>query len=108
MIPASCPSIPVSIFMAGNYNAARSICRAYCDEVGFCVTITQTSYVYTGGEESGFIVGLINYPRFPSSKADLARHAVAIADRLRVALGQDSYSIQYPDTTIFHSWRQEQ
>lgn len=64
-LPKTCTSYPVSIFMAGDYNAAREICRAYCDEVGYCVTVTPTSYVYTGGEESGFIVGLINYPRFP-------------------------------------------
>lgn len=105
MLPKSCSSYPVSIFMAGDYDAARQICRAYCDEVGFCVTVTRTSYVYTGGEEVGFIVGLINYPRFPASPFEIASHAVRLADRLREELGQESYSIQYPDKTVFHSWR---
>lgn len=107
MISQSCASLPISIFMAGDYAAAKDICRAYCDDVGFCVTVTPTSYIYTGGEEPGFIVGIINYPRFPASQADLARHAVVISDMLRNALGQESYSIQYPDSTVWHSWRDE-
>ena len=107
MLPKSCPSYPVSIFMAGHYVAALEICRQYCDEVGFCVTVTPTHYVYTGGHESGFIVGLINYPRFPASQAEIASKAVALADRLRRELGQESYSIQYLDETVWHSWRDE-
>lgn len=105
MTPVSCPSLPISIFIAGDYDAARQICRDFCDAVGFCVTVTATSYVYTGGEEAGVIVGLINYPRFPASQAELADRALRLADRLREGLGQDSYSIQYPDTTVWHSWR---
>jgi hypothetical protein len=105
MITQSCPSYPVSIFMAGDYNVARELCREYCDETGFCVTLTPTSYIYTGGEELGFIVGLINYPRFPTTPADIANRAAALADRLRVGLGQESYTIQLPDTAIWHSWR---
>ncbi len=64
------PSCPVSIFIAGDYDKAHEICRAHCDAVGLCVTVTATSYIYTGGEEAGVIVGLINYPRFPSEPAD--------------------------------------
>lgn len=59
----SAPSCPVSIFIAGDFDEARDLCRAFCDEEGLCVTVTPTTYVYTGGEEDGVIVGLINYPR---------------------------------------------
>ena len=107
MTAAYCPSIPISIFIAGDYDAARQICRDFCDEVGFCVTVTATSYVYTGGEEAGVIVGLINYPRFPSSQAELAGKAVRLASRLREGLGQESYTIQYPDESVFYSWREQ-
>ena len=105
MIPQSAPSFPVSIFMAGDALEASKICREYCDEVGYCVTVTPTTYVYRDGEEGGFIVGLINYPRFPASPFEISSHAVRIADRLRERLGQDSYSIQYPNQTVWHSWR---
>ncbi len=104
-LPPSCSSYPVSIFIAGDYRTAQDICRAYCDEVGFCVTVTATSYVYTGGEEPGVIVGLINYPRFPSSPFEIATKAKALADRLREGLDQDSFTLQYPDRTVWHSWR---
>lgn len=107
MIPRSCSSYPVSIFIAGDVDAARLICRNYCDEVGFCVTVTPTKYIYTGGEEAGVIVGLVNYPRFPSSPFEIASHAVRLADRLREQLDQESYSIQYPDMTVWYSWREQ-
>lgn len=101
-------SWPVSIFMAGDITKATEICRAYCDETGFCVTVTQTAYVYTAGQEAGFIVGLINYPRFPSEPWAITNRAISIADRLREGLGQDSYSIQTPEKTIWRSWRTDE
>lgn len=106
MITQSCPSYPVSIFIAGDVERAREICRSYCDEIGLCVTVTATHYVYTDGEEDGTIIGLINYPRFPSEPKDIWARAVRLAGRLREQLRQDSYSIQAPDKTEWHSWRQ--
>lgn len=97
----------VQIFMAGRADHARLICREYCDEVGFCVTVTPTDYVYKGGEEAGFIIGLINYPRFPLMLDEINAHALRIATALRERLGQDSFSIQYPDRTVWHSWRDQ-
>jgi hypothetical protein len=105
MIRKECPSYPVSIFIAGNTWDAESICRDYCDEIGFCVTVTETTYCYTGGEEPGVIVGLINYPRFPSTPERIWTHAEALAARLREGLKQDSYSIQAPDKTVWFSHR---
>jgi hypothetical protein len=101
------PSYQFDIYMAGDIEAAKRVCRVYCDEVGFCVNISPTVYVYAGGEESGFKVGLINYPRFPTDhQATLWRHAFHLADQLRVALGQTSYSIVGPETTVWKSWRE--
>jgi len=45
---------------------AFDICREFCDKVRLCVTITPTKFIYVGGWEPGCIIGLINYPRFPS------------------------------------------
>src|SRR3546814_14003431 len=49
-------------------------------------------FSYTGGSEPGFIVGLINYLRFPAAPDVLWAHAEALAARLRLALKQDSRS----------------
>lgn len=107
MIKQSCGSFPVSIFMAGNIYAAGDICQSYCDDVGFCVTLQYADYIYTGGREDGFVVGLINYPRFPASPFVIQDHAQRLADLLREKLGQDSYSIQTPLGTTWFSWRAE-
>lgn len=96
-----CPSYPVSIFVAGKVLDAAVICRSYCDDVGLCVTVTPTEYMYTGGMEAGVIVGLINYPRFPASAPDIFAKAEELAHRLIEGLGQRSCSIQAPDRTVW-------
>lgn len=98
-------SYPVSIFIAGSAMEAETICLDYCDAVGFCVTVTETAYCYTGGEQAGVIVGLINYPRFPSTPEEIWKHAKALAAQLREQLGQQSYTIQAPDKTLWISHR---
>ena len=107
MITKTAPSYPVSIFMAGDIDHAMHHCRAYCDDVGFCVTVTPTDYIYRDGQEDGFIVGLINYPRFPATPEQIFKIANEIADKLRRHLYQDSYSIQTPTETHWFSWRDE-
>jgi hypothetical protein len=101
------PSLPVSIFMAGNSLEAENICRDYCDEVGMCVTITHTVYAYRGGRESGFVVGFINYPRFPDELPRIEAKAMELGERLREGLGQESFSVQTPTTTTWVSHRKE-
>lgn len=99
------PSYSVSIFIAGSSRQAEAICSAYCDAVGLCVTVTETTYCYTGGKEAGIIVGLIHYPRFPSTPGAIWAHAEALADRLCQGMKQQSYSIQAPDRTAWFSHR---
>jgi len=99
------PSYPVNIFIAGDYDEARDVCRAFCDEEGLCVTVTPTAYVYTGGEEAGIIVGLINYPRFPTEPADILTTAKLLALELMHKLEQESVSVQAPDETHWFSVR---
>jgi hypothetical protein len=101
------PSIPVSIFIAGNYDAAKTSCREFCDSEGLCVTVTQTDYVYRGGEEQGLIVGLINYPRFPSTIHEIEEKATRLGKKLLVDLNQQSFSVQAPDYTTWFSNRPE-
>lgn len=98
-------SYPVSIFIAGDVNLAKTICREFCDREGLCVTVTPTTYVFTGGEEDGVIIGLINYPRFPTEPGQLQRTAAALAQELREKLEQTSFTIQTPELTTWSSWR---
>lgn len=101
-------SFPVNIFIAGDYQLAEKICQQYCDEIGYCVTVTPTNYVYKGGQEAGVIIGLINYPRFPVSRRDeIMKHAVNLGKLLRERLNQQSFSIQNSAHTIWYSWREQ-
>lgn len=101
------PSYPVSIFIGGSGKDAAILARGYCDDVGLCVTVTETRYVYTGGLTFGVIVGLINYPRFPSDPATIWAHAEALGEVLCRRLKQESYTIQAPDKTMWFSHRPE-
>lgn len=100
------PSYPISIFIAGNIRGAEAICSDYCDERGLCVTVSETNYIYTHGQQYGVVVGLINYGRFPAPPEQIWSHAEVLAERLRIGLKQESYTIQAPDKTVWISFRE--
>ena len=78
---------------------AAALIQEYVNEVGLCVTVTPTTFLYTRGREPGLIIGLMNYPRFPSSCEYLRHHARELAKRLRARLGQNGVSVAFPDIT---------
>ena len=78
-----------------------SICRRYVHQVGgWCVTVTPTKFIYTGGDEDGVIVGVIQYPRFPTSHELLKERTIELAKMLRVELSQFRVSVVFPDETV--------
>lgn len=81
----------VELFMAGDIDHAKQVIRRFCAETPVCVTVTATAFIYRGGEEAGFVVGLRNYPRFPTDAYTLRAMAADMGDRLRAELGQDSW-----------------
>lgn len=82
---------------------AIACAQTYCDEVGLCVSVTPTTFVYTNGSEPGCAVGLIDYPRFPSGAQQVEAHALTLAERLRVALDQLRVSVVLPGRTVMLS-----
>lgn len=96
------------IYMAGNLADAERVCREHCLEVGLCVTLIPTQYIYTGGQEAGFVVGLMNYPRFPSTPEEIDAQAAALGMRLMVALCQLSFSVESPSGTRWFSRRTQE
>ncbi len=98
-----CERINITICMAGDIAQAKQIIRGYCWDRGWCVTVTPTTYIYSGGEENGFIVGVENYPRFPSTLDELTGKAKELAERLAVLLFQKSYMICTPTKTLWQT-----
>lgn len=91
----------VGIFMGGDIARAKAFLRRefYPPNRGLCVTIEPTLFLYTGGEENGFVITLRNYPRFPSEPAELYARAKGIAEKLIVELCQWSAMIVASDKT---------
>ena len=75
------------------------ICREYCDKVKLGVTVTPTNFVYVDGDEPGAIVGLINYPRFPSNDWDIQTHAYTLTKILIKKFKQERMTIVFPNVT---------
>lgn len=64
-----------------------------------CVTVTPTRFIYVDGYEDGVVVGLINYPRFPSEKQRMIYDSWEIADQLKEQFKQIRVSITTPEKT---------
>lgn len=101
------PTIRFDIYIAGDLAQAKQVCREYCFEVGLCVTVEPVTYIYTGGQEDGVRVGIINYPRFPKDEFGLRLLAGNLADLLMERLSQHSYSVVGPSETEWVSRRPE-
>lgn len=95
----------IAIWMAGDEPAVRTAVRDFCNREGLCVTVTAALYVYTGGAEDGFRIGIINYPRYPSDDDALWCVARRLAKHVARRCHQSSYSIQGPQRTEWWSRR---
>jgi hypothetical protein len=73
---------------------------AYTDKNPLCVSYHPIHYIYHVGFESGVKITLINYPRFPSTKETIEKHAIAIARMLKREFKQIRVSIVMTDKTI--------
>src|SRR5687767_4033392 len=93
MIKKKTQTHQVLIYIAGDSQTAKQACREFCLSEGLCVTVSECAYIYAGGEEAGVIVGLLNYPRFPTTHYKLKEKAVRLAEALRVRLCQHSFLI---------------
>lgn len=93
--------------MSGPIEIAKQALRAECLREGLCVTIEPTHFVYTGGEETGFVVGFVNYPRFPTSPDELVSRASAVMDLLLEATHQHSALLMTPNEARWLTCRKE-
>lgn len=82
-----------------NDSIVFEICQKYCNEVKLGLTLTKTKFIYVDGNEPGFIIGLINYPRFPDTEENIKNKAITLAKILMKELKQERCSIVCPDKT---------
>jgi hypothetical protein len=95
----------VKIFISGPIEVGKQTLRKECLRQGLCVTVEPTTFIYTGGEEAGYVVGLINYPRFPTTPEHLWARAIGIAEDLMRDTHQHSVLLMDPTNTQWISRR---
>jgi hypothetical protein len=98
-------SCSIKIYIAGDYASAKQWLHRECVREGLCVTIQETEFIYTNGAESGVVVGLENYPRFPKAREELQQRAEFIARGLMSELCQSSAMIVGPSETMWLTTR---
>lgn len=95
------PTHVIRLYLSGPIEVAKQVIRENVLTAGLCVTIEPTLFIYTGGEEAGYVVGLLNYPRFPSEPDALSVRARALMERLLEATHQHSALLVAPDETLW-------
>lgn len=96
----------VRLFLSGPIETAKDIIRRECRREGLCVTVEPTTFIYTGGEEAGYVVGLLNYPRFPSEPEDLESRGRLLMELLLQGTYQNSALMMTPHRTEWISIRE--
>jgi hypothetical protein len=82
-----------------SYDEAKQILQEYCNTNPLCVTLKQIEYIYKDGNEIGFEIGLINYPRFPSTPEEITNRALEIGNIFRNNFNQLKVSVICNDKT---------
>lgn len=95
----------VWIYLSGSREVIEHVCREYCMR-GLCVTVEEVKYIYTGGEEIGVRVGLINYPRFPVEETKVWEIAIELAEMLKDRSFQQSVLVMDKHKTLWISDRE--
>lgn len=92
-------TIQAHIYISGPIGVIEQACRRECFRAGLCVTVTPTKFVYTGGEETGAVIGLCNYPLYPTSSNELGDRAMLLARGLLEETYQQKVMVVTGDKT---------
>lgn len=107
MKQTTCKTHVIKIYIAGDKNLARQVLQEYVMQ-GACVSISDEEYIYKMGNESGIVVNLINYPRFPKEEHELLEQALELANILIEKLYQGSCTVvDYSGDSYFISRRKD-
>jgi len=77
----------------------KKICQDYVNDIKPCVTLNPTEFIYTGGNEPGALIGLIQYSRFHREESEIVSIAINLANKIMEMFGQFRVSIITPEMT---------
>lgn len=98
----------VRLYLSGPIEVAKQAIREDVLKAGLCVTIEPTTYIYTGGEEAGYVVGLLNYPRFPCDPEKLEKRAMDLMEKILAATHQHSALMVTPTRSEWITMRHQE
>lgn len=101
------PTYQIRLYLSGPIEVAKQVIREHVLAHPQCVTVEPTTFLYTGGEEQGYVVGLLNYPRFPSTQEDLCEYAMTLARLLLDRTFQHSALVVGSGSTVWITKREE-
>lgn len=101
------PTFWARIYISGPLNVIEQVCRDFfMNDTECCATVDPTKFIYTGGEQTGAVIQLINYPRFPSTPAVVQATAERLAKKLLIATHQIAALVMTPHETIYYSLKE--
>lgn len=103
----SVPSTFARIYISGPIDVIKQTCRRWCKENPSCVNVSETSFIYCGGEETGAIVEFLNYPKFGACSNTIFDKAKDLGFRLKEETAQDSFLIATRELTYWWSDREQ-
>jgi hypothetical protein len=75
-------------------------CSEFVKKNKIGITVTETQFYYPSMIEPGFIIGFVNYPRFPKSVEQIWELAYAFAEAYMAEFKQEICSLVAPDKTV--------
>lgn len=97
----NCDSYCVKIYIAGCYSIIKQACHDFVKEQPLCINLKRVEYIYTGGEESGVVIEIINYARFPKTEAEINNTALSLGNFIKDKANQKSFSIVTPTKSTY-------
>lgn len=82
-----------------------AICQEYCNNIGLCVTVTPTRFIYSqrpttpDGWEDGCFIELIQYPVYPCQEWSIKEYSFELAKLFLKAFKQKKVSVICSDQT---------
>lgn len=86
-------------FLEWDFSSLENFIQNHVNDLGECITITPTRYIYTNGNENGVVIGYINYPRFPKDEAELIKRSLDLAEKLMFKFNQCRVTVTTPNKT---------
>jgi|AGFS01.1.fsa_nt_gi hypothetical protein len=95
------PTFYANLHIAGNFDVCQQECNRITYEFGFCFQVSKVEYIYTGGQESGMLIRVINYPRFPRDPEEITKLCTQFGFRLAEKLCQKSFTLETSTDTMY-------